>query len=127
MLLLLLALAAPQSPLLEAALKKRAEVERIRAAEGPAPRFAGYGNASDPAPVPEPPEVEEPEAAPVRASPDREEELRERLLDLEAALVSIGASGLPLPPRNPNRFHGALDAARIRAEIEDVREELRRY
>ncbi len=55
----------------------------------------------------------------------REEEIRERLLDIEAALNRIGVSGLPYAPRNPNRVGSPLDAPRLRAEQERLRDELR--
>ncbi len=138
-LLLLAGLASPavatQSPLLEAALLKRAELEAARAIHGTAPRFTDLDLSPDPhafppsAPPPPPesePEPELPEAVPAETGDAelRESELRKRLTDLEAALVSIGASGLPLAPRDPNRFRSALDAARLRAELEDTRQEL---
>ncbi len=130
--------AAAQSPLLEAALEKRAEVKRIRAALGAAPRYTDHDLAPGPhrlAPVePRPPSAygaETPSATESGAPPPapgnseaREAVLHQRLLDLEAALVSVGASGLPIAPRDPNRFHSVLDAARIRAEMRDVRREL---
>ena len=54
----------------------------------------------------------------------REAEIRERLLDIEAALNRIGVSGLPYAPRNPNRVGSPLDAPRLRAEQERLRDEL---
>ncbi len=127
----------PTSPLLEAALQKRAEVERVRAAFGPAPRLTDHDLAPDPH-RPGPDEALAPSGAreaplpPVESAPppkpaESESDLRERLADLEAALVGIGASGLPLAPRDPNRFRSALDAARIRAEMEDIRRELAKF
>lgn len=56
---------------------------------------------------------------------ERERELRERLLDVEASLAALGVSGLPFAPRNPNRFTSAFDAARLRAEEREIRRELR--
>ncbi len=55
----------------------------------------------------------------------REAEIRERLLDIEAALNRIGVSGLPYAPRDPNRVASPLDAPRLRAEQERLRKELR--
>ncbi len=54
----------------------------------------------------------------------RETEIRERLLDIEASLAAIGASGLPAAPRNPTSFQSPLDASRLRSEQEDLRQEL---
>ena len=54
----------------------------------------------------------------------RESEIRERLLDIEASLAVVGASGLPYAPRNPTRFQSALDATRLRAEQETLQQEL---
>ena len=65
-----------------------------------------------------------PEAGPTEDAGEREAALRERLLDIEASLAAIGASGLPFAPRNPNRFQGPLDAPRLRAEQEELRREL---
>ena len=56
----------------------------------------------------------------------REAEIRKRLLDIEAALNRIGVSGLPYAPRDPNRVGSPLDAPRLRAEQESLRDELRR-
>ena len=55
---------------------------------------------------------------------ERGNEIRERLLDIEASLAAVGASGLPYAPRNPTRFQSALDTTRLRAEQEELREEL---
>ena len=55
---------------------------------------------------------------------ERENEIRERLLDIEASLAAVGASGLPYAPRNPTRFQSALDTTRLRAEQEELRQEL---
>ena len=55
---------------------------------------------------------------------ERENEIRERLLDIEASLAAVGASGLPYAPRNPTRFQSALDTTRLRAEQEQLRQEL---
>ena len=65
-----------------------------------------------------------PEAGPTEDAGEREAALRGRLLDIEASLAAIGASGLPFAPRNPNRFQGPLDAPRLRAEQEELRREL---
>ena len=54
---------------------------------------------------------------------EREAEIRERLLDIEASLAAIGSSGLPFAPRDPNRFQSPLDAGRLRAEREALRKE----
>ncbi len=54
----------------------------------------------------------------------RESEIEERLLDIEAALNRMGASGLPYAPRNPNAFGSALDLPRLRAEQAQLGEEL---
>ena len=54
----------------------------------------------------------------------RAAELREKLLDLEAALAALGVSGLPTAARHPNRFVSAFDAARLRAELREARREL---
>ena len=64
--------------------------------------------------------VPEPELAGLR---ERDRELRERVLDIEAALAAIGASGLPQSPRYPNRFQSALDAPRLRTEYEAAQAE----
>lgn len=55
---------------------------------------------------------------------ERAAELREKLLDLEAALAAIGVSGLPTATRHPNRFGSAFDAGRLRAEQREARREL---
>lgn len=55
---------------------------------------------------------------------EREAEIRERLLDIEASLTAIGASGLPYAQRNPNRVQSPLDTNRLRAELEDLNREL---
>lgn len=55
---------------------------------------------------------------------ERETEIRERLLDIEASLTAIGASGLPAAQRNPNRFQSPLDTNRLRAEAEELKQEL---
>ena len=55
---------------------------------------------------------------------EREAEIRERLLDIEASLTAIGSSGLPYAQRNPNRFRSPLDTNRLRAEQEELRQEL---
>ena len=55
---------------------------------------------------------------------EREAEIRERLLDIEASLAAIGVSGLPAAARNPNRFQSPLDAGRLRAEAEELNREL---
>lgn len=55
---------------------------------------------------------------------ERVPEILERLLDIEASLTAIGASGLPFAQRNPNRFRSPLDASRLRAEQEELRREL---
>ena len=55
---------------------------------------------------------------------ERAAELREKLLDLEAALATLGVSGLPTAPRHPNRFTSPFDAARLRAEQREIRREL---
>ena len=55
---------------------------------------------------------------------EREAEIRERLLDIEASLTAIGSSGLPYAQRNPNRLLSPLDANRLRAEQEELRQEL---
>ena len=55
---------------------------------------------------------------------EREAEIRERLLDIEASLAAIGVSGLPTAPRNPNRLQSPLDASRLRAEQDALRQEL---
>lgn len=55
---------------------------------------------------------------------EREAEIRERLLDIEASLTAIGSSGLPTAPRNPNRFQSPLDTNRLRAEQEELNREL---
>lgn len=54
----------------------------------------------------------------------REAEIRERLLDIEASLTAIGISGLPYAQRDPNRFQSPLDTNRLRAEQEELRQEL---
>jgi hypothetical protein len=54
----------------------------------------------------------------------REAEIQERLLDIAASLTAIGSSGLPYAQRRPNRFQSPLDAGRLRAEREDLQEEL---
>ena len=66
----------------------------------------------------------EPPAAGPTERAERAAELRERLLDIEASLAAIGGSGLPVAPRHPNRFESALDAARLRAEREEIGREL---
>ncbi len=66
----------------------------------------------------------EPPAAGPTEQAERAAELRERLLDIEASLAAIGASGLPVAPRHPNRFESALDAARLRTEREEIGREL---
>ena len=60
----------------------------------------------------------------LRVMAEREAEIQERLLDIEASLAAIGASGLPAAPRHPNRFRSALDTSRLRAEAYALREEL---
>ena len=55
---------------------------------------------------------------------ERVPEILERLLDIEASLTAIGASGLPFAQRNPNGFRSPLDASRLRAEQEELRREL---
>lgn len=55
---------------------------------------------------------------------ERAAELREKLLDLEAALAALGVSGLPTAARHPNRFVSAFDAGRLRAEQREARREL---
>ena len=55
---------------------------------------------------------------------EREAAIRERLLDIEASLTAIGASGLPYAQRNPNRPRSPLDTRRLRAEQEELRQEL---
>ena len=55
---------------------------------------------------------------------ERAAELREKLLDLEAALAALGVSGLPAATRHPNRFVSAFDAGRLRAEQREARREL---
>ncbi len=55
---------------------------------------------------------------------ERVPEILERLLDIEASLTAIGASGLPFAQRNPNRLRSPLDASRLRAEQEELRREL---
>ena len=55
---------------------------------------------------------------------ERENEIRERLLDIEASLAAVGASGLPYAPRNPTRFQSAFDTTRLRAEQEELNQEL---
>ena len=55
---------------------------------------------------------------------EREAEIRERLLDIEVSLTAIGASGLPFAQRNPNRFQSPLDTGRLRAEQDELRQEL---
>ena len=47
---------------------------------------------------------------------EREAEIRDRLLDIEASLTAIGSSGLPYAQRNPNRLRSPLDTSRLRAE-----------
>jgi len=51
---------------------------------------------------------------------ERQAEIRERLLDIEASLTAIGASGLPYAQRNPNRRQSPLDTRRLRAEQEEL-------
>ena len=51
---------------------------------------------------------------------EREAEIRERLLDIEASLTAIGSSGLPYAQRNPNRLLSPLDTNRLRAELEEL-------
>lgn len=60
----------------------------------------------------------------LRVIAEREAEIRERLLDIEASLTAIGSSGLPAAPRNPNRFQSPLDTSRLRAEREGLHREL---
>ena len=60
----------------------------------------------------------------LRVIVEREAEIRERLLDIEASLTAIGSSGLPTAPRNPNRFRSPLDTNRLRAEHEELNREL---
>ncbi len=117
-------------------LTRDADLGRARGGEGeaataPSPEGAGpEPEAAGPepdaaAPAPEAGEVKD-RAPP--AEPDRAERiaaLRERLLDIEASLAAIGASGLPYATRDPNRFRSGFDAARLRAEQEEIREELR--
>lgn len=55
---------------------------------------------------------------------ERAAALREKLLDLEAALATLGVSGLPTAARHPNRFVSAFDAGRLRAELRETRREL---
>ena len=67
------------------------------------------------------------DAAEAERGPSPEEragELREKLLDLEAALVALGVSGLPTATRHPNRFTSPFEAARLRAEQREIRREL---
>ena len=54
----------------------------------------------------------------LRVIAEREAEIRERLLDIEASLTAIGSSGLPYAQRNPNRPQSPLDTSRLRAERE---------
>ena len=60
----------------------------------------------------------------LRVIAEREAEIRERLLDIEASLTAIGSSGLPFAQRNPNRFLSPLDTNRLRAEAEELNREL---
>ncbi|MCY3744713.1 MAG: hypothetical protein OXH05_00655 [Acidobacteria bacterium] len=60
----------------------------------------------------------------LRVIEEREAEIRERLLDIEASLTAIGSSGLPFAQRNPNRFLSPLDTNRLRAEAEELNREL---
>lgn len=60
----------------------------------------------------------------LREISEREAAIRERLLDIAASLSAIGVSGLPTAPRSPNRFRSPLDANRLRAEQEELRQEL---
>ena len=69
-------------------------------------------------------EVEAAIAARLRVIAEREAEIRERLLDVEASLTAIGSSGLPTAPRNPNRFQSPLDTNSLRAEQEELNREL---
>ena len=55
---------------------------------------------------------------------EREAEIRERLLDIEASLTAIGSSGLPYAQRNPYRVLSPLDANGLRAEQEELNREL---
>ena len=67
------------------------------------------------------------DAADAEQDPSPEEraaELREKLLDLEAALATLGVSGLPTAARHPNRFTSPFDAARLRTEQREIRREL---
>ena len=67
------------------------------------------------------------DAAEAERGPSPEEraaELREKLLDLEAALAALGVSGLPTAARHPNRFTSPFEAARLRAEQREIRREL---
>lgn len=143
-----------QPSLAEAARRKRAEIAARRQEGVFAPRFTDADfdadfNAVRPAgpgveprpPVPAAPPAAEAQGAgdaggpedaedsaydPIRDTDpaEREAELRARLLDIEASLAAIGASGLPFAARNPNRFQSPLDAARLRAEQEEIRREL---
>ena len=69
-------------------------------------------------------DVQEAIQARLRVIGEREAEIRERLLDIEASLAAIGASGLPTAQRNPNRFLSPLDTNRLRAEAEELNREL---
>ncbi|MDE2881437.1 MAG: hypothetical protein OXP70_06265, partial [Acidobacteriota bacterium] len=60
----------------------------------------------------------------LRVIAERDAEIRERLLDIEASLTAIGSSGLPTAQRNPNRFLSPLDTNRLRAEQEALNREL---
>ena len=60
----------------------------------------------------------------LRVIEEREAEIQERLLDIDASLTAIGSSGLPTAQRNPNRFLSPLDTNRLRAEQEELNREL---
>lgn len=99
--------------------EERGEASEIRAPAGE-PEAAGAEERESPA-APEGAET----GGERKSDRERERELRERLLDVEASLAALGVSGLPFAPRNPNRFTSAFDAARLRAEEREIRRELR--
>ena len=99
--------------------EERGEASEIRAAAGE-PEAAGAEERESPA-APEGTET----GGERKSDRERERELRERLLDVQASLAALGVSGLPFAPRNPNRFTSAFDAARLRAEEREIRRELR--
>ena len=95
---------------------------------------AAPGTGADPDLVPEPdadsgrdpdltPGADRPDPGATPAGRD-ERELRERLLDIEASLTAIGASGLPRAVRNPNRSLSGFDLRRLVAERDEIRREL---